>query len=177
MTRCTVLFPPCPFPFHQHTCAQLVMGPGESPSPSFLAVGGATTCPCFIEKVTKPQQVVKWESGKLEKVEQGCVLNKERNLSFFPSTWLCKTRRSLDLTVRQNHHDVALGQRWPCLVCCVNEKNRRKKEKKKKRALLAAALEIAGLQILARLCKGGGAGSRSRQPAEGHPWALCFVWD
>lgn len=67
----------------------------------------------------------------------------------------------LDLTVRQNHHDVALakGQQQPCLFCHVNEK---KGEKKK---VSAAALEIAVLEILAHLCKGGGAGSRSRQLA------------
>lgn len=71
----------------------------------------------------------------------------------------------LDLTVRQNHHDVALakGQQQPCLVCHVNEKKGEKKKEKK--ALLAAALEIPVLEILAHLCKGRGAGSRSRQLA------------
>lgn len=63
-------------------CAQLVMGsPGVAFS-FFFAVRGATACACFIEKVAKPRQVVKGESGKLEKAEQGCAL-KERKESFF----------------------------------------------------------------------------------------------
>lgn len=75
----------------------------------FLAVHGATTCACFIEKVTKPQQVVKGESGKLEKADQGCVLKKERNLSF-PKYLVMQDPEDLDLTVRRNRHDIALAK-------------------------------------------------------------------
>lgn len=68
MTRGTVLFPPGLFYFHQHVCAA---GDGSRGVSFFfsLVVSVALKCASFIEKVTKPWQVVKEESGKWEKVE------------------------------------------------------------------------------------------------------------
>lgn len=111
-------------------------------------------------------------------MEQGCALKEERTLSFFQVPG-CARPEDCDLTVRQNHHDIALaeGQHWPYLVWRVSEKKLKKKKERKKRGILAVFLEIFELQILAHLFKGGGAGSRLRPAAEGHSWALCFLWE
>lgn len=72
-------------------------------------------------------------------MEQGCALKEERTLSFYQVPG-CARPEDCDLTVGQNHHDIALaeGQHLPCLVWHVSEKKAKKtknpERKKEKRS-------------------------------------------